>query len=104
MPDRPHSWITDPLELSPAGRHDLAESVANVKAAHDGDVVVHGSAALAQALIENDLVDALHLMVFPVVLGEGKRLFGPTSDKKRLRLTGSQSVGDGVLILAYERG
>ena len=83
---------------------DLAEGVAKVKAAHDGDVVVHGSASLAQALVENDLVDALHLMVFPVVLGEGKRLFGPTSDKKRLRLTGSRSVGDGVLILTYERG
>jgi dihydrofolate reductase len=83
---------------------DLATSVAKLKAAHDGDVVVHGSASLAQALVENDLVDALHLMVFPVVLGEGKRLFGPTSDKKRLRLTGSQTVGDGVLILTYERG
>ena len=83
---------------------DLAEGVAKVKAAHDGDVVVHGSASLAQALVENDLVDALHLMVFPVVLGTGKRLFGPTSDKKRLRLTGSRSVGDGVLILTYERG
>jgi dihydrofolate reductase len=65
---------------------------------------VHGSASLAQALIERDLVDALHLMVFPVVLGDGKRLFGPTSDKKRLRLAGSQTVGDGVLILTYERG
>ena len=66
-------------------------------------VVVHGSASLAQALIENDLVDALHLMVFPVVLGDGKRLFGPTSDKKRLRLADSQTAGDGVLILVYER-
>ena len=83
---------------------DLAENVARLKDAHAGDVVVHGSASLAQALVENDLVDALHLMVFPVVLGEGKRLFGPTSDKKRLRLTGSQTVGDGVLILTYERG
>ena len=82
---------------------DLAASVADVKDAQEGDVVVHGSASLAQALIENDLVDALHLMVFPVVLGDGKRLFGPTSDKKRLRLTESKTVGDGVLILVYER-
>jgi dihydrofolate reductase len=82
---------------------DLADAVTRVKEAHDGDVVVHGSATLAQALIENDLVDALHLMVFPVVLGDGKRLFGPTSDKKRLRLNESKSVGDGVLILVYER-
>jgi len=81
---------------------DLSESVAKIKDAHDGDVVVHGSAMLAQALLENDLVDALHLMVFPVVLGDGKRLFGPTSDKKRLRLAESKTVGDGVLILTYE--
>ena len=82
---------------------DLAESVATVKEAHEGDVVVHGSASLAQALIEEDLVDAMHLMVFPVVLGDGKRLFGPTSDKRRLRLVDSKAVGDGVLILVYER-
>ncbi len=85
-------------------RGDLAEAVAELKKRHEGDVVVHGSATLAQALIDNDLVDALHLMVFPVVLGDGKRLFGPTSDKKRLRLTTSKTVGDGVLILTYERG
>jgi dihydrofolate reductase len=82
---------------------DLSEAVATIKQRHDGDVVVHGSATLVQALLENDLVDALHLMVFPVVLGEGKRVFGPTSDKKRLRLTGSQTVGDGVVILTYGR-
>ena len=50
----------------------------------------------------NDLVDELRLMVFPVVLGDGKRLFGETSDKKPLRLTDSQTVGDGVVILTYE--
>jgi len=82
---------------------DLAGAVATIKARHEGDVVVHGSASLAQALIDQDLVDALHLMVFPVVLGEGKRLFGPTGDKKRLRLADSKTVGDGVLILTYER-
>ncbi|HEY1317399.1 MAG TPA: dihydrofolate reductase family protein [Gaiella sp.] len=82
---------------------DLSENVARLKESHEGDVVVHGSASLVQALVENDLVDALHLMVFPVVLGDGKRLFGPTSDKKRLRLADSKAVGDGVLILTYER-
>jgi len=82
---------------------DLSANVAKLKEAHEGDVVVHGSAMLTQALLENDLVDAMHLMVFPVVLGEGKRLFGHTSDKKRLRLAGSKTVGDGVLILTYER-
>jgi dihydrofolate reductase len=81
---------------------DVAEEVAKLKQQQDGDIVVHGSAQLVQALIEHDLVDELRLMVFPVVLGSGKRLFGDTSDKKRLRLTDSNTVGDGVSILVYE--
>ena len=68
----------------------------------DGDIVVHGSAQLVQGLLEANLVDELRLMVFPVVLGSGKRLFGETSDKKPLRLTDSKTVGDGVSILIYE--
>jgi dihydrofolate reductase len=80
---------------------DLAEAVARLKEQIDGDIVVHGSATLAQALVENDLVDELRLMVFPVVLGEGKRLFGETSDKKALELVDSKVVGDGVSILTY---
>ncbi|MGH2994104.1 MAG: dihydrofolate reductase family protein [Solirubrobacterales bacterium] len=81
---------------------DVAEAVAKLKQELDGDIVVHGSAQLAQALIEQDLVDELRLMVFPVVLGTGKRVFGETSDKKRLRLADSKMVGDGVAILVYE--
>ena len=61
---------------------DLAEAVAKLQDELDGDIVVHGSAQLAQGLIENGLVDELRLMVFPVVLGSGKRLFGDTSDKQ----------------------
>ena len=82
---------------------DLAEEVAKVRDAHEGNVVVHGSPQLVQGLLERDLVDELRLMVFPVVLGTGKRLFGETSDKKPLRLASSQTVGDGVSILVYER-
>ena len=81
---------------------DLAEEVAKLRKEHEGDVVVHGSGQLVQALVEHDLVDELRLMVFPVVLGSGKRLFGDTSDKKRLRLVDSKTVGDGVAILTYE--
>ena len=55
-----------------------------------------------QTLIEHDLVDEFRLMVFPVVLGSGKRLFGETSDKKPLRLVDSKMVGDGVAILIYQ--
>jgi len=81
---------------------NIAEEVAKLKQAHDGDVVVHGSAQLVQTLVEHDLVDELRLMVFPVVLGSGKRLFGDASDKKRLRLVDSKTVGDGVAILTYQ--
>jgi dihydrofolate reductase len=63
--------------------------------------VVHGSARLVQTLLEHDLVDELRLMVFPVVLGRGKRLFGETSDRKRMRPVDSKVVGDGVGMHVY---
>jgi dihydrofolate reductase len=82
---------------------DPVEAAAQLKEQHEGDIYVHGSRQLAQALIENDLVDEVHLMVFPVVLGTGRRLFGDTSDMKRLRLTDSKPVGpDGVIVLSYQ--
>ena len=80
----------------------LAQEVAKLKQDLDGDIVVHGSPQLVQGLIENDLVDEYRLMVFPVVLGSGKRLFGQTTDKKSLRLVDSKMVGDGVAILVYQ--
>jgi dihydrofolate reductase len=82
---------------------DVAEAVSKLKQEHDGNLVVHGSAQLVQTLLEHDLVDELHLMVFPVVLGRGKRLFGETGGKRPLRLAESRTVGDGVNILVYER-
>jgi len=81
---------------------DPVEAVSKLKQELDGDLVVHGSGRLAQTLLEHDLVDELRLMVFPVVLGSGKRLFGETSDKKPLKLVDSRTVGDGVSILVYE--
>src|SRR4051794_3272433 len=74
---------------------ELAESVGKLRDEVEGDICVHGSAQLVQGLLENDLVDELRLMVFPVVLGAGKRMFGETSDKHALELTDSQAVGDG---------
>src|ERR1043166_7681649 len=76
---------------------DLRAGVAKLKEQYDRDIVVHGSPTLVQGLLDADLVDELRLMVFPVVLGGGKRLFGQTADKKRLRLVDSRAVGDGVL-------
>jgi dihydrofolate reductase len=82
---------------------DAVEQATKLKQELDGDIYVHGSRQLAQALIESDLVGELHLMFFPVVLGTGKRLFGETSDKKRLRLMDSKMVGgDGVTVLVYQ--
>ena len=81
---------------------DVVEEVGKLRQELDGDIVVHGSARLVQTLLEHDLVDQLRLMVFPVVLGSGKRLFGDTSDTKPLRLVDSKVVGDGVTILIYE--
>ena len=79
------------------------DDVPKLKEEVDGELVVHGSVQLAQALLEHDLVDELRLMVFPVALGTGKRLFGETSDKKTLTLADSKTVGDGIAILTYTR-
>ena len=81
---------------------DVVEEVAKLRETVGGNVVVHGSAQLVQTLLEHDLVDELRLMVFPVALGSGKRLFGETSDKKALRLVESKIVGEGVAILVYQ--
>jgi dihydrofolate reductase len=82
---------------------DVVGEVQKLRQEPGGDIVVHGSVQLAQTLIDNDLVDELRLMVFPVVLGAGKRLFGETGDKKTLRLTDSKAVGDdGVTVFVYE--
>jgi dihydrofolate reductase len=83
---------------------NVAEAVAKLKREQDGNIVVHGSAQLVQTLLEHDLVDELRLMLFPVVLGSGKRLFAQTTEKKPLSLAESRTVGDGVTILIYRAG
>jgi dihydrofolate reductase len=82
---------------------DVVEAVSKLREELDGQIVVHGSARLVQTLLEHDLVDEVRLMVFPVLLGSGKRLFGDTSENKRLRLVDSRTVGEGVAILVYGR-
>lgn len=82
---------------------DVPARIAALRDKHEGEIQVHGSATLAQSLIDNDLVDELRLMVFPLVLGTGKRLFGETGGKKRLHLVESRTVGEGVTILVYAR-
>jgi dihydrofolate reductase len=81
---------------------DAVEEVSRLKRELDGDIVVYGSIRLARTLIEHDLVDELRLMVYPVVLGAGERLFGALPDKKGVRLVDTKSLGDGVAILTYE--
>jgi dihydrofolate reductase len=83
-------------------RGNVIEEVGKLKARYDGDIVVHGSPRLAQTLIEHELVDEVRLMVYPIVVGEGKRLFARTSGTKRLQLVEAKTVGDGVHILVYQ--
>jgi dihydrofolate reductase len=83
-------------------RGDVLNEVSKLKKELDGEIVVPASFQLVHALVEHDLVDELRLKVFPVVLGGGERLFGETSDKKPLRLVGTQTVEGDVAFLAYE--
>jgi dihydrofolate reductase len=81
---------------------DLAD-LPKIRDEVEGQLVVHGSAQLVQGLLENDLVDELRLMVFPVVLGTGKRLWGETTDKKQFKLADTKTVGEGIAILTFRR-
>jgi dihydrofolate reductase len=81
---------------------DIAD-VAKIREEVDGEIVVHGSAQLVQGLLELDLVDELRLMVFPVVLGTGKRLWGETTEKKQFKLADTKTVGEGIAILTFRR-
>jgi dihydrofolate reductase len=79
----------------------VVEEVSKLKQQVDGDILVFASYELAHTLIEHDLVDEVRLTVFPVVLGDGERLFGETSDLKRLRLVDTRTVGDNLVHLTY---
>src|SRR6202011_5914103 len=81
---------------------DVVSEVSKLKQELDGDIVVYASYQLGRTLIEHDLVDELRLVVFPVVLGAGERLFGETSDRKPLRLVDARTIGDSLAFLTYE--
>jgi dihydrofolate reductase len=81
----------------------LAEEVGRLREEVAGDISVAGSLQLVQGLLAHDLVDEIHLMTFPVLLGTGRRLFGETPDRSAWRLTESATVGDGVLITVLQR-
>ena len=80
---------------------DLAGEVAAIKDRHDGDVLVNGSVQLCRALGELGLVDEYRLMIFPIVLGSGKKLFDGTPNEQHLRMTSSKPAGE-TLITIYE--
>jgi dihydrofolate reductase len=80
---------------------DLPAEVERIKQEHDGDILVNGSVQLVHALADAGLVDEWRLMVYPVVLGKGKKLFADGVPKTPLELTQSDTVGDGVQILVY---
>jgi dihydrofolate reductase len=81
---------------------DVVSEVSKLEQEISGEILIYASYQLVHTLIEHDLVDELRLVIFPVVLGSGQRLFGATSDRKPLRLTGAQRLGAGLAFVTYE--
>ncbi len=97
------STLVDPdWNNSTVLKGDAVNEVWKLKQELDGEIVVYASRQLVRTLMEHDLVDGLRLMVYPVVLGAGERLFGETSDKKPVRLVDTRIVGDGLAFLTYK--
>jgi dihydrofolate reductase len=83
---------------------NVPEELRKLREETDGNILVAGSGTLVKTLLENDLVDELRLMVFPTILGRGKRLFPDGIDRLKLKLTDDRGVGpDGVRVQVYER-
>ena len=82
----------------------LVDGVANLKKKLTGELQVHGSPGLLQGLIRENLIDEFRLFVFPVVLGVGKRLFGPGTGPRSLSLVGTKTTSTGTVIATYRRG
>ena len=98
------STLEDPIWTNATVlKGEVVGEVSKLKQQTQGEIIVYGSRQLVHTLIEHDLVDELRLTVFPVALGAGERLFGETSDKRPLRLTGTKTIGRGLSHLTYER-
>lgn len=82
---------------------DVRGAVSKLRQESDGEILVHGSARLVHSLIENDLVDEYRLMVFPVVIADGKRMFPDSPRKHRLKLVDTRRFGSGVIVHTYQR-
>ena len=95
------STLTDPPWNATVLGHDWPEEVTRLRKELDGEILVYGSRRLSRALIEMGLVDELRLLVYPLVLGTGGRLFGETQDKIPLRLVESRPLGGGVVSMIY---
>ena len=96
--------LQEPLEWNNSTliEGDIAEGVAGLKQQDGKDILVFGSGELARTLMKDDLIEEYRLMVHPVVVGKGKRLFGDVGEMRDLRLVDTKQVGpDGVLILTY---
>lgn len=81
--------------------HDVVKEAVEIKRRFGREVQVHGSCGLAQTLIENDLVDEYRLLVFPVLLGTGKRLFGSGAVPRTLKLVRSSTTSTGIVVSIY---
>jgi dihydrofolate reductase len=96
--------LQEPLEWNNSTliKGDVVEGIADLKRRDGKDIAVHGSAALVRTLMEHDLVDELRLMVFPIVVGKGKRLFGDAEETKAMDLVEAKPLGpNGVIVLIY---
>jgi dihydrofolate reductase len=97
------STIEDPeWNNSTVLRGDVVDEALRLKRERDGDIVIAGSIQLVRTLIEHNMVDQLRLMVYPVVLGAGERLFAGTSDSKPMRLVSTRTVDNDLVYLIYE--
>jgi dihydrofolate reductase len=97
------STLQDPIwNNTTVLKGNVVNEVSKLKQQLAGDIVVPASFQLVRTLIEHDLADELRLMIYPVVLGAGERLFGETSDKKPLRLISTRTVGNDLAYLTYQ--